>query len=121
MQMLLAHQPQTPWNPDSLNPDSLNPEQKTETTPRKRVATTAVIAKPDDVDLQTWVDWAALRTKKRPPLANRDRRSPPRVRPSRADAGALSAGLVHAWFAGPSPIGWKPEERSTDVRATTAS
>ena len=41
-------------------------EEKTKkTAPRKRVAPPAAIAKPDDVDQQTWGDWVALRTKKR--------------------------------------------------------
>lgn len=108
-------------NPDSLNPDSLNPEQKTETTPRKRVATTAVIAKPDDVDLQTWVDWVALRTKKR---ATVSQTVIDEARRECAKAGLTLERFLQVWCMRGSQglqADWlKPEERSTDVRATTA-
>lgn len=50
---------------DSLIPSTLIPDPPKETAPRKRVAPPAAIAKPDDVDQQTWGDWVALRTKKR--------------------------------------------------------
>lgn len=50
---------------DSLIPSTLIPDPLKETAPRKRVAPPAAIAKPDDVDQQTWGDWVALRTKKR--------------------------------------------------------
>jgi hypothetical protein len=57
-------------NPESLllNPDSLIPEVRT--PPRKRDATQKVqaIAKPDDVDQQTWTDFHTLRNKKRAPV-----------------------------------------------------
>ena len=51
--------------PSLLIPDSLNlvVVTKEKTAPRKRG--TAPIAKPDDVEQQTWDDWVALRVKKR--------------------------------------------------------
>ena len=48
--------------PDSLIPDSL------EKTPRKRVTAKPAIEKPDDVCLQVWIDWLALRKEKRAPV-----------------------------------------------------
>lgn len=57
-------------NPDSLNPDSLIPDSSVGTAPRKRAATppASAIAKPDDVDQQTWADWLTLRKAKRAPV-----------------------------------------------------
>lgn len=43
-------------------------ETEAEKPPRKRSEPTAVIAKPDDVDPQTWADWLALRKAKRAPV-----------------------------------------------------
>ena len=50
---------------EELDTDKEEEEKTKKTAPRKRVATPAAIAKPDDVDQQTWGDWVALRTKKR--------------------------------------------------------
>lgn len=53
-----------------LIPDSLIPDSKGETAPRKRAATTPapVVAKPDDVEPQTWADFLTLRKAKRAPV-----------------------------------------------------
>ena len=50
---------------EELDTDKEEEEKTKKTAPRKRVAPPAAIAKPDDVDQQTWGDWVALRTKKR--------------------------------------------------------
>lgn len=100
-----------------LNPESLIPDSKGETAPRKRAATTAVIAKPDDVDLQTWADWIALRTKKR---ATVSQTVIDEARRECAKAGLTLERFLQVWCMRGSQglqADWlKPEERSTDTR-----
>lgn len=55
---------------DSLSSDSLIPDPLKETAPRKRAATYSApaVAKPDDVEQQTWADFLTLRKAKRAPV-----------------------------------------------------
>ena len=60
--------------------------------PRKRSTLTPAIARPDDVDEQTWTDWLALRKAKRAPVTETV------VNGARSEAG--KAGMTLAEFLG---------------------
>lgn len=93
-------------------PRTNNQEPIGENAPRKRSTPTPTIARPDDVDEQTWADWLALRKAKRAPVtatvvsiarAESDKAGMPLEAFLRVWCSRGSQGLEAAWI--------KPHER----------
>lgn len=95
--------------------DSLIPDSKVETAPRKRVATPAQsdIAKPDDVEPQTWADFLKLRKAKRAPVTQT---VVDEAKRECAKAGMTLEGFLRVWCRRGSQgleASWlKPDERA---------
>jgi len=100
---------------DSLSSDSLIPDSPKETAPRKRAATPSQpdIAKPDDVEPQTWADFLKLRKAKRAPVTQT---VVDEAKRECAKAGMTLEGFLRVWCRRGSQgleAAWlKPDERA---------
>lgn len=98
-------------------------EEKTgESAPRKRSTPTPAIAKPDDVDQQTWADWLTLRKAKKAPVTETVVGG---ARDESAKAGMTLDAFLQVWCLRGSQglqADWlKPEERKTASRVQPMS
>lgn len=95
-------------------------DQGVEEAPRKRSAPPTAVAKPDDVDAQTWADWLSLRKAKRAPVTETVVKG---ARDESVKAGMTLDAFLQVWCRRGSQgleAGWlRPEERNTQSRAPT--
>ena len=95
----------------------INQEPKEGEAPRKRSAPTPAIAKPDDVDQQTWADWLTLRKAKKAPVTETVVGG---ARDESAKAGMTLDAFLQVWCLRGSQglqADWlRPEERKTASR-----
>lgn len=110
----------TPTNQSTNQP--INQEPKEGSAPRKRSTPTSTIAKPDDVDQQTWSDWLALRKAKRAPVTETVVNG---ARNESGEAGMTLDAFLQVWCVRGSQglqADWlKPDERKTASRVQPAS
>jgi len=95
-------------------------EEGKEEAPRKRSAPPPAVAKPDDVDAQTWADWLALRKAKRAPVTETVLKG---ARDESVKAGMTLDAFLQVWCRRGSQgleAAWlRDDERSTQSRAPT--
>lgn len=98
------------------------PEEKRGDAPRKRSTPAAEVAKPDDVDLQTWTDWLALRKAKRAAVSETVLNG---ARGESAKAGMTLDAFLQVWCLRGSQglmADWlRPDERRTASRVQPQS